>query len=473
MQIKTSKRDVLWNYAGTIVSMGGNFLILPFLVFFLTGAELGLWYVYIAVGNLVMLFEFGFSPTFSRNFAFCWTGARELIREECIRSEGDQKADPGLMAHLIAACRMVYRRVALVALVILIVPGTLYVLNVAGGLGRTEVLVSWTIFASGVLLNIYFLWYAAALRGIGLVAADNQVTIAARLAQVVLSVILLFFGFGLIGASIGFFANALVYRLIGNWKFWHNSQVEALNLKSVLVDEGRRNRIYKTISYNAFKDGGVQLANYASTQACSLICSSFLGLEQAGAFSIALQFATAIGNLSQALMTSCRPMLQSAYQRGDELLVRRTFGTCVAVYVGLFAVMFIGVLLIAYPLLNIFKPGANFDPLVYFGVSLYMFLFDWCALFASMLANTNTIPYVRAYVISAVAGVALSIGLVNIPGLEAWGLILGSALPQCAYNVWKWPCVAASKVSSTSMSLLRIGIDECLERAKSLLGRKN
>lgn len=473
MQIRTSRADVIWSYAGTIVSSVSGFLLLPFLIYYLSGAELGLWYVYQAVGNLVMLFEFGFSPTFSRNFTFCWSGARELTREGCVREEGERDADPELMAHLIGACKLVYRRVALVGLAVLAMPGTLYVLSVTGGLDRSEVLVSWAIFASGVLLNLYFLWYASALRGIGAVAEDSQVMIAARLTQLVATAILLFLGCGLVGAAIGFFLNALMYRIVGSHKFWHARGVPELGLRSIKIDGERVQQLYKMVSYNAFKDGWVMISNYASTQASSLICSSFLGLEEAGTFSIALQFANAIGNMAQVYWTSCTPMLQSAYQRGDRPLVRRTLGLCAAVYVVVSAVLFAGVLVVIYPLLNVFKPGSNFDPLVYCGVTLYMFLFNWCALFASMLANMNTIPYVRAYVVTATAVIVLSAALTNVPGLGVWGLILGLAVPQCAYNVWKWPGETAKRLDSSPMRLLSEGSRALAEKAKSLVsGRR-
>lgn len=473
MQIRASRADVLWNYAGTILSSVAGFLLLPFLIYYLSPTELGLWYVYLAVGNLVSLFQFGFSPTFARNFAFCWSGARELTREGCVRTEGESGVDPSLMAHLIMACKHVYRRVALIGFAVLAIPGTLYILSVTGGLDHAEVLASWAVFSAGVLFNVYFLWYESALGGIGAVAASNQVTIAARLAQVIVTAALLFAGFGLLGASIGFFFNALVFRLAGNRRFWRNPEVCRLNLRKVPIDRDRMNQLFKTVSYNAFKDGGVQLANYASTQASSLICSSFLGLAQSGAFSIALQFATAIGNMARAYMTSCTPMLQSAYQRGDRLLVQRTLGLSSAVYILLSLVGFIGVLVVVYPLLNMFGPGSNFDPLVYCGVMAYIFLFNWCALFASMLANMNTVPYVRAYVVTAAVGIALSTVLTSVPFFGAWGLILGLAVPQCAYNVWYWPAETARRVGSTPMRLLSMGMGICVDKVVHFAQRKN
>jgi O-antigen/teichoic acid export membrane protein len=462
MQIRTTRTDVIWNYAGTIVSAFSSFLLLPFLIFFLNSSELGLWYVYLAIGNLVMLFEFGFTPTFSRNFTFCWSGATELTREGCIRNDCCDGVDAELMAHLIAVCKTVYRRVALIGLVVLLIPGTVYIASIVDGLDITQVFLSWFIFSSAVLLNLYFLWYASALRGIGAIAADNQIMIAAKAIQLLLSIILLFAGYGLIGVALGFLGNALVYRILGSRKFWHDDQIKILNLQSVVVEKNRAKELFKVVSYNAFKDGGVMIANYASTQASSLLCSTFLGLAQAGAFSIALQFATAIGNMARAYMTSCNPMIQSAYRRGDKFLVRKTFSNCVALYVVVSIALYIAVLLLIYPLLNLFKPDSNFDPLIFSGVMAYMFLFNWFSLFGALLSDMNTIPYVNSYVAAAILGVLLSSLLTAFSQMGAWGLILGLALPQCVYNVWKWPRFASEKIDSTPICLLATGLKNSL-----------
>lgn len=464
MQIVTTKNDALWNYAGTAFSMASNFLLLPFLVFFLNDETLGLWYVYVAVGNLVMLFEFGFNPTFARNFTFCWSGADRLAKEGCVRSGVDKGVDPVLLAHLLGACRKVYRHIILVALFVLLVPGTLYVASVAGSLDVLEVYLSWAVFACSVLFNLYFLYYAAMLRGMGSIAAESRIKVVARLVQLVTTIALLFLGFGVLGAAAGFLANALVYRLMSYRAFWNDERVEALDLESIQLDNARVKEVYEAVSYNAYKDGGIQVSNYAATQASSLICSSCLGLAQAGAFSIALQFATAIGNMALVLMNSYRPMLQSAFQRGDRQLANKVFSKCVLSYCVSFAVMFLVVLVVAYPLLSIIKPGASFDPAVYCGVSLYLFLFDWCALFAAMLCNMNEIPYLKAYVFTSIIGLLSSAFMVICTPLGVWGLILGLALPQCAYNVWKWPRETNMRLQTTTYELLSMGIKNILRR---------
>ena len=456
MKISLTKKDIIWNYIGTLFSMMSNFLLLPFLVAYLSADELGLWYVYIAIGNLVLLFDFGFNPTFARKFAFCWSGAQELRREDRAVADGDE-VNPSLLAHLMAACRMVYLRISLIAVIALAVPGTVYVLSVSGGMETAGVLASWAIYSVGTVINIYYLYYSAMLRGVGAVAADNRIKVVTRALQIAVSVLFLFFGWGIIGAAVGYLAYVGIYRVLSSRAFWGSQKVSELHLDHEPIDNDRKKEIYSTVSFNAYRDGLVQAANYAATQASSLLCSSFLGLDQAAAFSIALQFATAIGNLSMALMTSSRPMLQSAYQRGDEQTVRLTLGGCSAVYLLMFGLLFLVVLVAAYPILNIFKPESNFDPVVFVGVSAYMLLFDWCALFSSMLANMNAIPYVKAYVISAVAGIALSVALVRGTGMGVWALILGPLVIQALYNGWKWPSYACRELGTSVPLLLFYG----------------
>jgi O-antigen/teichoic acid export membrane protein len=65
--IKITKEDVIWNYAGSILNLGMNVIILPFVLRILSTEELGLWYVFGSISALVSLLDFGFSPSIMRN----------------------------------------------------------------------------------------------------------------------------------------------------------------------------------------------------------------------------------------------------------------------------------------------------------------------------------------------------------------------------------------------------------------------
>ena len=78
MRIELTRKDVGWSYIGTIVSMGANFFMLPFLIYFLDGDMLGLWYVFSSIGAIAALFDMGFGVTFARNITYCWSGAKKI-----------------------------------------------------------------------------------------------------------------------------------------------------------------------------------------------------------------------------------------------------------------------------------------------------------------------------------------------------------------------------------------------------------
>ena len=470
-KVRATRADVLWSYVGTAFSMANAFLLLPFLLAFLTADELGLWYVFVATGGVALLFEFGFTPTFARNITYCWSGAVALAREgrgarreaaardaggTCDAGEACDAVDPHAFACVVAACRMVYRWVALIACVALATAGTAYVLFVGAQAGP-GVIGAWAIYAAAVAFNLYFLYYSSLLKGIGLVAVESKVRIASCVVQLAVSAVLLAAGFGLLGAALGYLARSVVYRAAGWRAFWSRPEIRRLGLRGQKVSRAERLEVFRTVRHNALRDGLVMVANYASTQAATIVCSLFLTLAQTGAFSISLQFATAVGNLSIVFLGSLRPTIQSAYQRGDVALVRTALGRGVVVYVALYAVGTLAVLLLAGPLIALVKPGAAFDPLLYAGMAAYLFLFNWHSLFSSVLASMNTIPYMPAYVATAAVGVGLAALLAGPAGWGAWGLVTGFALPQLAYNNWKWPHVATRALGTTVRETLREG----------------
>lgn len=76
MIINTNKSDIVWNYLGIITSLGSQVILLPILIKFLEPDVLGLWYIFVSIGSLVLLFDFGFNPTIARTVSYCWSGAK-------------------------------------------------------------------------------------------------------------------------------------------------------------------------------------------------------------------------------------------------------------------------------------------------------------------------------------------------------------------------------------------------------------
>lgn len=89
MKINISKNDIIWNYIGIIVSLMGNFLLIPFLLNFLSTDYYGLWNVFISLGAISVLFDFGFNSLFARNIAYSWSGVESLSKENVVATNNE------------------------------------------------------------------------------------------------------------------------------------------------------------------------------------------------------------------------------------------------------------------------------------------------------------------------------------------------------------------------------------------------
>ena len=439
MQIKSSKNDVVWNYIGIIMSMGSNLLLLPFLMRLMNGDFLGLWYTYLSIGGIVTLFDFGFNPTIARNIAYCWSGAKELTPEGVIYSEC-KEPNYGLMKKVISTCKIVYLIISLAALIILLSVGTIYVFYISKEIFDSKVIISWLIYSVAVFLNLYYGYFATFLRGVGAVSQYNKINVLSRIIQIVVSIGLLYAGFGIIAVSLAYLLYGFLLRLFSKKAFYKykdlGTHIREISQKTTKKDI---KSLFKTVWHNAWRDGIVAVANYCANQASTLIASMFLSLTETGIYSISVQLITAIATIAAGLYTAYQPAMQSAYANNNKQELKRLMSLAMCIY-SLIFIIGTGLLLAAgVPILKIIKPEYTYDYLVIFGIAVYNYCYKRQSYFASFISNTNHVPYVKAYLISSVTGVAASIILVYFFGFGVWGLIIGQFLPQLAYNCWKWP----------------------------------
>lgn len=440
--IAVSRTDIIWSYAGVVLSMGSNLLMLPFIVFFLDGETLGLWYVFTSIGGLTSLFDFGFSVTFARNVTYAWSGAAALEAEGVSSSAGGGP-NYRLLNRVMATCKVIYLLIASVALLIIILVGTPYVAAISSGIEGMGKYLAWLFYALAIFLNLYYGYYAAFLRGVGDVAGANKNTVVARLAQILLTVLLLFSGLGIVGASAAYLVYGTLFRLLGRRRFLSYHGIGD-RLKEVR-EPVRRDEVvslFWIVWHNAWRDGLVSLSNYLCGQASTIICSLFLSLSDTGVYSLGVQAATAVMNVSATLYTAYQPKLQSSFVEGDEAAMRRDMSVIVVSYVMLFIVGTMLVSFVGLPLLVVLKPESAVPLGLYLGVSAYQFVLGFRNCYTSYFSCTNRIVYAGAFVLSSTACVALQFLLTGLLGWGPWGLIAAQMLSQASFNAWYWPMKA-------------------------------
>ena len=472
-RITVKRSDVVWNYVGTLMSMGGNFLLIPLLVYFLSNEQVGLWYVFTALTGFAQLLEFGFTATLSRNILFVLSGARKLSKQGCDYASVEPGVDWHLFRVVLRTSKVIYAVMGFAALVVSCVLGTAYVSSVTGGFTIEWSLESWCVFVVSIFSNLYFLYCLTFLRGVGDVAGENKAKTLARLAQLAITALLLLAGFGLLGAAIGYFAYSVIMRSIANAHFRRHGDLQAgLKTDAKPVSRLEMRSVLSTVSFVAWRDGVVSLAWYGATQATSLLSSAFLGLEETATYSVMLQLASALYNISSAYLRSCFPMFQSAYVSGDRETQRSALERGVSCYVAMYAVGTVGVILVVLPVLALVRDNFACDRLLFIWIAVYYFLLNQHSLFCNIIVSMNEIPYFKAYLVSTVAGICLSSVFCGPLGMGAWGLVLGQAVPQLLYNNWRWPKYVLDRINSTYLRLLASGIHWWIHRFSDIFTRR-
>ena len=129
-QIVVTKKDVAWSYAATAINSGIGFILLPILMFFLDSDILALWYIFLSLGAIVNLLDFGLTPSFSRNMTNAWSGAKEILAFGTSKDVSDEP-NYDLMAKVMGASKVLYFGLAALSTLALLTAGTVYILYVS------------------------------------------------------------------------------------------------------------------------------------------------------------------------------------------------------------------------------------------------------------------------------------------------------------------------------------------------------
>lgn len=466
MGINLTKKDIIWSYIGTILSMGANLLMLPFLMYFLSDDDLGLWYIFASIGAVATLFDFGFGVTFARNVTYAWAGARELKKEGV---EVSQKTEPDyrLMKKVLMTCKVIYGIIAGAALVLLLTFGTGYVLYVSRELTGYLHVIAWIVYAVAVFLNLYYGYYASFLRGVGNVAQANKNTVWARLIQILLMIVLLLTGCGLVGACVAYLAYGTLFRLLGKHYFYEYEEI-GKNLGKVeeKITTCEIKEMFNIVWHNAWRDGAISLCNYFCNQVSTLICSGYLSLAETGVYSIGVQIASAIATIAGTLYNTYQPELQAAYIVGDIAKMKKTMSVIVTSFVYLFILGTSGFCIVGVPVLKLIKPSAMVSIPVLLGLCLYQFILKYRNCYTSYFSCTNRIIYVGGFTMSAILCVLLSFISIGPLKMGIWGLIIAQIVSQAVYNMWKWPMLAHKELNLTFKTMISIGTEGTLKLLK-------
>lgn len=467
--IQINKKDYIWSYVSTVLNVSINVIMMPFILAFLNDNELGLWYVYASISALIVLLDFGFAPTVARNIAFTWSGVTEIRRNKAATASLSADIDWELFRNILTTCRLMYVAISIIAAVLMMTLGTWYVSAIAGGSLGGIWEISWAFYAAGIFLNLLYGYLNAFLRGVGAIAEISKSQIAARMAQLILTVGTLFFGLGIVGTAAAYLVSGAVLRFTGIHLFRRYEGI-GTRLKEVKssVSISEVIPLFNKMWSNAWRDGLVSISVYLCTQANTLICSYILGLSSTGSYGLSVQIANIIANVSSVWYSTNQPKMQECVAKGDCRKNTKIFGESLIIYFIVGGFLTLIAVTLGIPVINFIKKDSVVDITLLLVLCIYTLLYKLNNLFASCISNFNTIPYYLAFVMSGFASAALSAFCARFTILGIWSLVVVPFGVLLVYNFWKWPRVAFELLKTSASSCFAEGTKSLKNRIESL-----
>ena len=456
MEIKTKKSDVVWNYLGVFFVISSQIIWLPFLLHYLSNELLGIWYIFVSIGGLVTLFDFGFSSQFSRGVSYAWSGATELKKEGLSLVRKESLPNINLINSIIKACRMIYFFLASIATLIMCTGGSLYLYNIVPKSLHNEILLAWLVYIIAVFFNLYIGYYVAVLQGIGDIKKMNQAKVIARAIMLLGGIAALIMQWGLLGLAISYLLSGFIQRIMCKYfvsfRVRENKNTEYENYVYKPFE------IVKILWYNAWRDGLVTISQYITGQASVLLCGAFLTLSDTGIYSVSLQIINAIVQIARGMSSSYMPAVRSMFANDNLLSATKVVSKSVFSYYIITSLSIVVFICLGIPIIQYIKPNFMIDRCVFILLSVHLILLDRHRLSAAFISSLNKLPYTSAFIVSSFLGIIFAWMTMFFWDLGIWGLILAPLTIQCLYNNWKWPLYLNEYLNTSEYIILSNGI---------------
>lgn len=453
-----TKVDVIWSYLGYILRFFSGILLLPIMLSMMSSEEIGVWYVFLAIGSMTQILDMGFSPTITRNVSYAYAGAEKLAKEGIDEENNfSKKINYELLAKIKSASKYVYLYISVLALSLLLSFGTGYIYYITKSFtDNAYYLLAWCIYAIGLFLNFFYSYWIFLLNGVGLIRQGQQAAIVSNVFFLGIAVIGLFSNGGIMAVTAAYLFNGLIVRMM--CKFFLNRH---LHIPNVEMTKEEIRKFIKVIWFNAKKMGVTSIGAYLIVQANTLLSSFFFDLKIVASYGLTLQVINFVLALARIPFTTYLPMMNEMRVIKDDMGIVRLMSMTFVLGGLIFLAGACGILGIGNDILVLIHSNTMLLPssMVTF-MLIYLFLEYNHSNFATVITTRNEVPFVKASILSGVAVVLFALFNVQILKMDIWGLLVGQCLAQLTYNNWFWPMAVLREFQLSPWDIIRTGMLE-------------
>ncbi len=439
------RKDVLWSYVAQIFSAGAGIILLPFIVYSMSSETVGIWNIFQAITTFVMLFDFGFNPSFSRTVSYIFSGVKNLRKEGVHEEDVQNEIDYALLKGTLQAMKMLYRWMALIMFVVLAFAGTAYFCSLLEKYtgDRQDALIAWFLLIAINCFNLYTYYYDSLVLGKGYIKRSQQIAIIGQSVYLLTAIVLIWCGLGLTAIVSAQVLSVLIRRILLRRLFFTADLKE--KLANVTGQDPKA--ILKTLLPNAAKMGLTSLGGILVNRSSILIGAAYVALSETGSYGITLQIVVILSRCGMVYFQSHVPQVAQYRAEKNITALRNIF---VRSSLSLLAIYVVGSLVIAFAGNWALQLVKSETMLLSTGILLVFLLTQWLEcnhqIAAGFLTADNKIPFFVPSLVSGAATVILLWVMLGPLHMGLWGMVLAPGIAQLAYQNWKWPAVVIKEL---------------------------
>ncbi len=471
-RIESNKSDLFWAILGTSLNVVMGIIVLPIMLIKLNKFDMAIWYVLAAIQSFIYLLDFGFSPTYTRNVTYAYSGVKTIIKDSIVdTSQINGKPNFHLLRGIYLTGKKIYRILGITAFVLLISVGLIYYRSILPSQDKMYY-ITYAVFIVAMVINIYYTYIPSYMRGIGAIKESYQAYVISRVIYIVVAFVLLMLNIGLLGVVIALLLSGLFLRLTSSILLKRYKKRNSIP-EELSTGEYTTNGIFKEMLYNAKKESLIMISNFITSQAATFFCVSYYGLSISSKYGLTMQILTILSSLCLLYFAMVTPQFTQSRvmkdkKRAERLFCKSYLFLCLGFIAGILVIAFLGPVVIEF----IGSETTLLPRNIVILLGCYVFLEKSFHICTSYIATSNKLSYTYAFIISALA---ILCGYAIIPKLFNVGVISYALIPivvQVCYNGWKWPHVVAKDLEINRLQFITHGVKYWYTDIKNISLRK-
>lgn len=433
--------------------------------------EIGFNYIIASVGALVALVDFGFAPQFIRNIAYVFSGAKSLKKEGVADFVESNDISYHLLAALITTAKKVYAILGMIALLLLLSVGTIYVYHVTQGFTNVDhSLIIWIVFSMSMFFQIYYDYYNFCLIGAGKIKQAQIAQISTQLFKIILTIILLLLGLGLLGVVLAYLISPFLNRFLA-YRFFFVTAMKK-ELKKWRIEKEEIKQTFSIIWHNAKNAGICKLAQYLTYNTTLLLVGVFCSLEEVASYGLTIQLYGVICAGAITLMDAYQPLLASLIVSNKQKTLRNKAALGMFAFYGVYVFGAAILILLGNPILNLMGANANLpSSTILLTYAIFYFLYNNMWQMCQVLIAANQYPFTKSLLYTSVWMVVLGILSLKYTEFGLMGVVLVTGMVQL-YTDYYWvkKVLIFLKIDMFSFIILglRQGVNICLNGVENM-----